>query len=252
MTSNPIADALVQDLGGDDLDEVHIHRDARFQNDLIILGDSLRLICTPNEKRDALIVKAVQTPYIPSLDSERRRSLSCRAMWIAVNSGFRIREDNSSLSRAADELADLLAELDTYESVGAVSQERRGSRREFIEHWNTALKKRRKQFEREGLAYSRVRQDLDYLWFTLTKPPPDNLDWQDDAPLAAKETRESRSHQIGNLIEIRGRVVQVAKVSRQIHGDRPNCPLGGATRDQYHRSLFCHHAPGRCGEGISQ
>ena len=41
------ADALIDDLGGTEADEVHLHIDERNPIDLVVLGDSLRVICTP-------------------------------------------------------------------------------------------------------------------------------------------------------------------------------------------------------------
>ena len=73
-----------------DLDEVYLHLDRRGQSDLVILGGSLRLICTPHEQGDALVVKAVQTPYLPHLDIEKGRSMPLRAMWEPVEEGFPI------------------------------------------------------------------------------------------------------------------------------------------------------------------
>ena len=247
-----VTDALIEDLGGEESNEVHIHRDARYQDDLIILGDSLRLICTPNEKGDTLVIKAVQTPYLPSLDRERERSMQCRAMWIPVKSDFRSGECESSLGRAAEELNHLLAELDTFENKEAGSQERRRSRREFIERWDTELREKRNRIESEALDYSNVSEDPDYLRFTLAKPPPDNLDWEYEAPLAVRESRQSRIQLVGNLVEIRGRVVEVAKDSRHFHRDDTSIPKAGLlmintieastaiTRQQYAVGAFLH------------
>ena len=222
-----VADALMEDLGGEESNEVYIHRDTRNQDDLIILGDSLRIICTSDEKGDALVVKAVQTPYLPNLDREKERSMQCRAMWMPVKSDFRSGECDSSLRRAAEELSHLLAELDTFENIGAVSQERWRSRLEFIERWDTVLRESRNRIEKEALDYSNVSEEPDYSRFTLTKPPPDNLDWVSDAPLAVRESRQSRIQSVGNLVEIRGRIVEVAKDSRHFHRDDTPIPKAG-------------------------
>lgn len=222
-----VADALIEDLGGEESNDVHIHRDARNQDDLIILGDSLRLICTPNEGVDALVIKAVQTPYLPRLDRERERSMQCRALWIPVKPDFRSGECDSSLKRAAEELDHLLAALDTYENIGVVSQERWRSRRDFIERWDAELRRSRNRIEREVIDYSNVSEDPDYLRFTLVKAPRDNLDWENEAPLAVKESRQSRMRPVGNLVGIRGRIVDVAIDSRHFHRDDTSVPKAG-------------------------
>lgn len=245
-----VSDALIEDLGGMELEDVHIRRDNR--SDIIILGDSLRLICTPDE--DALVVKAVQTPYLPHLEREKNRSMLCRALWDPVESGFRSREDKSTLTEAADELVSLLAKLDTYETVGAVSEERRVSRRNFIESWDIALRKNRSRIEGQApeLRYSEVIEAPDYLQFTLTNPPPDSLNWEDDTPLAVRQTAGSRRQSVGNLLKINGHVVEVARQDNRSRRDDSPIPKTGLltvnvtealvayTRQQYAVNAFLH------------
>ena len=208
-----ISDVLLEDLGGRDLEDVHIHRDHRNQDDFIILGGELRLICTPTKEHDAFVVKAVQTPYMPTLDAEKGRSMTHRAMWMPVSSSFRDEEESDSLRLAREQLTALLGELDTYQKEGSVVQERRASRREFIERWNAALSKSRIRIEKEAsaMSYSNVVEESNYLRFTLTESPSDDLDWEEDTPLAVRRSDESRSTPVGNLVDIRGRTVEVAK-----------------------------------------
>ena len=224
-----VADAIIEDLGGMELEDVHIRRDRRDSRDVIILGDSLRLICAVDEQGDALAVKAVQTPYAPNLDSEKGRSMVYRAMWGPVNPGFRSGEDSALLSGAAEELTNLLSELDTYETVGAVSYERRQSRRGFIENWNIALSRNRSRIEREAVAlrYSDVSEESDHWRFSLVDPPPDTLEWEDDAPLAVRENADAPRLSIGNLMNIRGRTVEVAKLSNRFRRSDSPIPRAG-------------------------
>ena len=221
-----VADALIEDLGGMELEDVYIRRDQRDKKDVIILGDSLRLICAPHENGDALAIKAVHTPYLPHLEGEKRRSMLYRAMWEPVDSEFRSGEDKFNLAEAADELISLLAKLDTYETVGAVSKGRRLSRRDFIEHWNIALRKNRSQIEGQApeLRYSEVIEAPDYLQLTLTNPPRDNLNWEDGTPLAVRQSTQTRSLPVGNLVRIRGRVVEVARQSNRFRRDGSTVP----------------------------
>ena len=222
-----VVDVIIEDLGGMELEDVYIRRDRRDSRDVIILGDSLRLICGVDEQGDALAVKAVQTPYSPNLDSEKGRSMAYRAMWEPVSPGFRSEEHATSSSGAAEELTNLLSELDTYETVGKVSNERRQSRRGFIENWNVALSRNRNRIEREATAlrYSDVTEESDHWRFSLVDLPPDNLDWEDDAPLAVRENPDAPRLSIGNLMNIRGRTVEVAKQSNRFR--RSNSPIPG-------------------------
>ena len=224
-----VADALIEDLGGMELEDVHIRRDRRDSRDIIILGDSLRLICTPDDAGNALVVKAVQTPYPPIMEGEKHRSMLYRGMWEPVGPDFRAKEDALSLSAAADELTSLLAVLDTYETVGAVSDNRRRSRREFIENWNVALSRNRNRIEGEAtsLRYADATEESDHWRISLVDLPPDNLDWEDDAPLAVRQNDHSPRVSIGNLMTIRGRVVEVAKESTRFRrSDAPIPPVG--------------------------
>ena len=212
------AEAVIEDLGGMDLDEVHVHSDRRFPGDLIILGSSLRLACTPDaDGGDALVVKTAQVPYLPQLDRDRDRSMPVRAMWEPVQSGFRSAESSDSLRMAADGLASLLTALNTYESIGSVKQEGLSSRRDVIDRWSAALNQNRHRIERQAptLEYSAVVEDPDYLRFTLARPPSDSLDWHDDMPLAVRESNQARLMPVGSLVNIRGRVVEVAKQHRR-------------------------------------
>ncbi len=225
-----VAEALIEDLGGMDVEGVHVHRDRRDPNDIVVLGDALRLICTPDKKNgDAFVVKAVHCPYLPILESEKNRSMFCQDIWEPVEQSFRSGETTSSLAEASDYLNSLLAKLETYEKGGAVSEERHVSRRNFIEHWDMALRKKRRQIEGRAieLRYSAVVDNPDYVQFTLTNPPPDSLNWEDDTPLAARQNTGSRRLPVGNLVRIRGNVIEVARNNNQSRRDDTPIPKAG-------------------------
>ena len=224
-----VSEGLLEDLGGMDLDDVHLRRDRRFPDDVIIIGSSLRLICTPAEERDALVVRTVQMPHMPTLDSERGPAMSYRAMWTPVQSGFRGNESGNSLRLASEQLTNLLAQVDTHEAAGSVSHERRRSRRDFIERWETALNKSRNRIERKASAmqYSDVEEDPNYLRFKLAELPPDSLGWPEDIPLAIRRARGSRTKPIGNLVEMRGHIVEVARMIDGFRRDDTPVPKEG-------------------------
>ena len=50
-----------------------------------------------------------------------------------------------------------------------------------------------------------------YLRFTLVHVPPDNLGWEDDTPLAVREDTQRQPTPVGNLMGIRGLILEVAK-----------------------------------------
>lgn len=223
-----VSHALTDELGGLEADEVHLHIDERNPNDLVILGDSLRVICTPHEQGDALVVKAIQTPYIANLDIERGRSRAYRAYWDPVAQGFRELQSGDSLQTAIGELTNLLAELNSHKTVGAVNQEKRMSRREFIDSWNIALTNGRRRLEREAptLEYRDVIVDHDRVQFTLSSTPPDDLNWADGTPLAVRAS-SNQLLPVGNLVEIRGRTVETARDIRRFDRDNLVVPKDG-------------------------
>ena len=224
-----VTEVLLEDLGGVDLDEIHIRRDRRVPDDVIILGSSLRLICTPAEEGDALVVKAVQMPHMPNLDRDRGPAMPYRAMWTPIQPWFRNDETGDSLNLASEQITSLLAQLDTYETAGSVSHERRRSRREFIERWEIALNRSRNQIERKAspMHYSGVEEDPNYLRFTLSNLPPDSLGWTEDIPLAVRRAPNSGSRPIGNLVEVRGRTVEVARKLGGLRRDDESVPDDG-------------------------
>ena len=196
-----VTEGLLEDLGGIDLDDIHIRRDRRDPDDLIIIGSSLRLTCRLAEEGDALVVRKVQMPHMPSLDIERGPSMRYRAMWTPVQQGFRATEPEKSLEVASEQLTSLLAQVDTHEVAGAVSHERLLSRRNFIEKWESALTQSRNRIERKSspMPYADVKEDPNYLNFALVDLPPDSLGWPEDAPLAIRKLQDSRTRPVGNL-----------------------------------------------------
>ena len=220
--------ALSDELGGQEADEVFLHIDERHLSDVIILGDSVRVICTPHEQGDALVVKAVQTPYMANLDIERGRCTSYRAYWDPVSQGFRDSQSRLELDSAKGELTNLMAELSSHKTVGAINQEKRTSRREFIDHWNVALSKGRRRLEREAptLDYCKVIVDHDRAQFTLSSTPPDSLNWADGTPLAVRAS-DNQLLPVGDLVEIRGRMVETARDIRRFDRDDLAVPSYG-------------------------
>ena len=222
-----VSEALLDDLGGMELEDIHIRRDRNNLRNIIILGSTLRLTCISED--DSLVVTRVHMPHMPNLDRERGPAMSYRAMWTPVQYGFRGNETSDSLELATQQLTNLLAQLDTYEAAGAVFHERRVSRSDFIERWAAALKRSRDNIEKKAsaMSYSDVDEDPNYLRFTLTDLPPDNLGWPEDIPLAVRRERNSRSRPIGNLAEIRGRTVEVARKTGGFRRDDEPVPKQG-------------------------
>ena len=111
------------------------------------------------------------------------------------------------------------------------SREQRGSRREFIEQWFQVIRWREQEVVEAGLDYREVEKDKaeGLLKFVLSELPPDNIGWDEGAPLAAtmpaqQPNRRARSVSVGTLREVRGRVVHVDMPdarSRRVTDDIP-------------------------------
>lgn len=210
-----IVNTVKEDLGGPGWDdEVHVQRDRRTEGDIVIMGAGLRLICAQDEEGgDALAVKAVHSPHMDELEAWRRNSMPYRAKWAPVRGYFRSEQEPSELQEATAELTEMLSKLSTYERVETVSKEKRNTRSDFIEKWDVALNEARKRIEADepSLRYSNVTEDGGYLRFRLAEES-DDIAWEGDAPLAVRGSGDGRHlTPVGNLVDIRGRVVIVAR-----------------------------------------
>ena len=149
---------LREELGGDEVEEVHIRTEFRDGGrDVIVLGDSVRVICAVQEAGDGLVVKAVHSPYDPNLQREKQGAMRRRALWDVVAPG----EGRGAGSSNRENVQSLIAELDAFEAAGLASGERRRSKRDFIEGWQRALRESRSTIETKAsmLRYSGVQEE---------------------------------------------------------------------------------------------
>ena len=124
---------------------------------------------------------------------------------------------------AEAKLDGLLEQLAEFERANTAEWESRRNRREFIDQWQAALDRQEQLLSETGLAYSKVTDAGSYWEFELTEPPPDDLDWPEEVPLAVTLTQGGgrlRSISVGNLDEIRGQALTVVKGNR--HSSRRN------------------------------
>ena len=217
------AEVVSANLGGASHDEVHVQR-ARGEQTIGLLGDSMRLICAPDrDNPKALFVMTVHFPIVPDLERDRERAMPYRAVWVPVESAGEVPSESN--------VSDLMTRFETYEKESEESREQRGSRRDFIEHWFQVIRRREQELVEAGLDYREVEKDEagGLLKFVLNELPPDNMNWDEGAPLAAtvpaqQPNRRLPSVSVGNLREMRGRVVHVDMPdarSRRITADIP-------------------------------
>ena len=219
------AERIIDNFGGTARSEVYVQKDRRDPNTVRILGDSVRLICRPDrEEPSALAAVAIHFPYQAELERDKEYAMPYRAVWEPVQS--------SNAAPANDVLDKLIEQLASFELENAAEQETHRSRRDFIDRWETVLNGQEQQIAQSGLQYERVHDFGDYLEFTLSEPPRDNLNWDEDAPLAVEipsqsSNRPPRTHPIGNLVAIRGHLVEVAKDNRRSRRNEIRVPEKG-------------------------
>ena len=195
-------------LGGPARNEVHVQR-AQGEQTVGLLGDSMRLICTPDrENPEAMAVLTVQFPIVHDLERDREYAMAYRAIWVPLES--------ASATPPGSNASELLRQFAAFEKESQESREQRSSRKDLIEHWYQVIRRREQELAEAGLDYREVERNEASGWlkFTLSEPPPDNMDWDEGAPLAVSIPSQSpnrgpRSVSVGNLREMRGRAVFV-------------------------------------------
>ena len=107
-----VAEVLENDLGGTELNEVHIQQDRQDSNTIRILGNSLRLICRIGDDNGLLVI-AVHAPRQAELDRQKEQAMQYRAMWEAVRT--------SQVTPPGGDLSGLLERLNDFE-VGSTAE----------------------------------------------------------------------------------------------------------------------------------
>lgn len=203
-----------------EMSEVYIQPDHQSAEGIRILGDSLRLICRKDrENNNALFVLAIHAPHMAELARQKERALPYRAVWEVAAAAAAV--------PANAELAGLFARLVEFEQANTAEREGRRVRREFIDQWQTALSRQEQSLAETGLDYGKVTDAGNYWEFELTEPPPDDLDWPEEAPLAValpQAGRQPRFVPVGSLDEIRGQALTVFKENRQSGRDDDRNP----------------------------
>ena len=216
---------LLEELGGDEVEEVHILSRMRDgEREVVVLGDSIRVICAVAASEDALVCKTVQTPYDPYLQQDKQRAMRRRALWAVGDAS-----EGAGASASGQDVHALLAEISAFDAAEAAAQKGRRSKWDYIEDWQRALRESRSRIEKQGrtLKYGRVVVERDYVRFELVQMAPDDLDWADDMPLAARSSRESPLVPIGILVEVQGRNVLVARQRYQFRREETPIPANG-------------------------
>ena len=219
------AEVVKDQLGGLSRSEVFIQRDHRDQSTVRIMGDSLRFICKLDDNGGApLVAVAIHAPHQLDHDQQKSRAMPYRVIWEPVQS--------SDSASANHDLSGLMEQLDRFESENTATHENRRSRRDFIDRWQAVLDRQERRITESGLKYESVVATDDSLRFTLSEPPPDDLDWVEDDPLAVEipsqtTTGGNRTYPVGSLLEIRGNSVEVVRERRRSRRQEQSIPETG-------------------------
>ena len=199
-------DVIKENLGATYQNEVYVQQDLR-DDGIRIFGDSLRLICAPDD--GVLFVKAVHAPHVSELVKDRDRAMPYSAIWEPV--------DKSPHDQDSSNLDSLLAALAAHKKESAAAWEQRHSRLEFIQQWLDVLNRQKRSLTNHWLEYEKVNETQEGLKFTLAMPPPDDLGWTEDSPLAVQSSnKKSRYEPIGDLITMQGTLVYVDGSNRRM------------------------------------
>ena len=196
---------IQENLGASGRNEVHILQDQRKSDQIRILGDSLRLVCAIDG--GALTVVAAHAPHVSILARDRDNAMPYRAIWEIIH--------DQPPDQNSEDMDNLLAALAVHQKENTTFRERRNSRWKFIQQWLDALNERKRRMDDQALEYKSVDKTPDGLKFTLVKPPPDDLEWTDDSPVAVQKSEKQRSMPVGNLVYVQGMVVSVAGSDRR-------------------------------------
>ena len=216
------AEVLKNELGGAELSEVYIQQDRQDPSTVRVLGDSLRLICKPSDDGNGLLVVAIHAPYQVELDRQKEQALQYRAEWETVRTW--------DAAPPNGDLSSLLERVNNFEAENTAEREYRRSRRILSKDGVPLWTGKSNGLLSMNWTIVGVEDAGDYWHFTLSEPPPDNLNWPDEAPLeivtaGVATTARARRVQVGTLDEINGQILTVYKDEPPTsQRDAPNAP----------------------------
>lgn len=212
---------LEEELGGDDPKEVQIllenKKDGK-NNDILVLTDSLRLICSIDRDKPLLVIKAVHVPYQPLLEKQKTEGETLRYHWKFVEyTGINVPPSKmiSTLRSTLDTLFEKLAyRYRTQETI----RKQRAERQDFTKTWRSVLNLQKTLLDTvPKLSYKGIQREGSTITFVLAESAPDDLSWPDSAPIAIMEKGKSQKQLfVGRLISVNGKEIQVSRESSGI------------------------------------
>lgn len=175
---------ILEELGGDNPRDVPVYLDKGNPQEVRLLTESLRLVCTIDRDMPVLVVKAVQLPYQAFLERQRKTAASVRFLWQAISRTGREAPPISDRPVLGETLADLVQTLQAHHETERQDRSRLHGRSDFVREWTAVLALHRSLLENTSkLPYVRHLADGSLVTFTLAQPAPDNLAWPEGAPI---------------------------------------------------------------------
>jgi serine/threonine protein kinase len=209
QASNEAACAfLLEELGDENPKELYLSLD---RGGLRMLTDTLRLVCARDPSAPMLAISAVQVPYQPQLEQQRRHAVPVEYLWQVIDtptlSGFSV----EYVRELEGTLVTLFDRLSTHEAADRATYKRTIERRDLTRTWEAVMDYQQQQMKAVPmLTYETVVQDGDVLFFTLLSAAPDTLPWPENTPIAVIGPQREAPSFIGHLLGINGKTVQVA------------------------------------------
>lgn len=203
-----VSERIHEQLGGSQGNEVHIGKAKDSEDDIIVLGNSFRFICTPNENRSAWVIKTIHCDrYQLDIEAEKERSMPYRASWKVIL------HDDFSLTPNNPDINQLLIELDNSATRPTTGYTLQGLWSEIIDNWQTELERLKQQTESSGFKYNTIVVESEHYRFVLNEKPNDLSDWEDEVMLVSSYVENGRYRfvEVGRLIGIDGINVRADK-----------------------------------------
>jgi len=203
-TADRVRAFLARELGADNPIEVHLRRAP--DGTTVVLTESAVIRCLPHKDEPALTISTIDTLYEATMEKQRREAIPLRIEWDILVDG----DDPLPPLDESDELVANLAWLDDQLVAHRHTRQEGGRRRHAQKHWDAVLKYQLSELESSRtLGYRHVKSSGSGFVFTLDANAPEDLSWQDGAPIAYIDESSQRAIRVGYFDRIRGNMLYV-------------------------------------------
>ncbi len=200
---------LSDQLNGQDSGLVSILLEGR--ETAVLLTENVRIKCTADRVNPVFFVTDVEYPFGPDLEAQRAAARTFRAQWKLIRAFHKEQYTDAQLQVFAQNRSVLLNWLAEHKRRQEVKRDRRVERKGFVETWDKVLRYQRDLIDAQsGVPYVNVKEDPNYIVFTLREVFPDTYDWPLGAVVANDDGR-GRENPVGTIVSITGTTVVVGR-----------------------------------------